>query len=174
MRPPARKLHRAVWPDALRTRSALAAVYVGGCGLSGGRLGRQRAHTHTGLRAPVICYRDDEVLKDEQTTLHELAHAISGEGHTARFRRVLKEIGGGLRPDWHSERPRRGGSSRPKALRHSWAYELVGGDGRGFADLCPLCGWKRYSDNAGIFYDPPTKDDRMRAYAPECAGKEVR
>lgn len=87
------KIPRSLYPEDLRSRHAVK-VFVGGCVLRGiGSKFRAKAHAHPD---GWICFRSDRWLEDRSLILHELAHLITGQGHTDRWRKVLLEIGGTL------------------------------------------------------------------------------
>ena len=79
-------------------------VFVGGCVERGeGSSFRARAHAHMrkgGRNLGWICVRSlKRVYKTDgkspsNTMLHELAHILTGEGHTDKFRAKLRELGG--------------------------------------------------------------------------------
>jgi len=84
-----------------KTTAPLAGVFVGGCIVRGeGSSFRASAHAHiAGPFAGWICVRSAKRLyassgRPSQTMLHELAHIITRKGHTDRFRRVFRELGG--------------------------------------------------------------------------------
>ena len=82
----------------------LAGVFVGGCVKRGdGSSFRARAHAHTvhaGQTMPGwICVRSAKRLYNadgrvSNLMLHELAHILTNEGHTDKFRNKLRELGG--------------------------------------------------------------------------------
>ena len=73
-------------------------VFVGGCVSRGdGSSFRAKAHAHVrGQWCGWICIRRPDRLRDRQLMLHELAHIISGQGHTDLWRRTLIALGGTL------------------------------------------------------------------------------
>lgn len=87
--------------DEYRNKSILKGVFLGGCIERGdGSSFRARAHAHiVGDRQGWICVRGRKRLmtktgKPSNTMLHELAHLISLQGHTDKFREVLRSLGG--------------------------------------------------------------------------------
>lgn len=89
---------RKRWPAELQRSWALRGVFVGGCVARGdGSSFRAKAHAHTtGQYQGWICIRRPDRLEDRMLMLHELAHIITGEGHTDRWRACLERIGGTL------------------------------------------------------------------------------
>jgi hypothetical protein len=92
-----RALAPELWPEDLR-HEAVRGVAVGGCGPEGSRIhDPDIAHAHTdGLSRGWICFGSEAALADRQTRLHELAHVVTGDGHTARWRACLLSLGGSL------------------------------------------------------------------------------
>lgn len=91
-----RRVPRAEWPEWLQS-DFLKGVYVGGCvsrGKGSSFRATAHAHAHTPTHRGWICFRSDKGLLDRETGLHELAHIITGEGHTKNFRETLEELGG--------------------------------------------------------------------------------
>jgi hypothetical protein len=89
-------LPREAWPEDLR-HPEVKGVAVGGCGPKGTRLGRLHAHAHTGgASRGWICFRSRVTFGEKTTRLHELAHVVTREGHTRRWREFLLQIGGTL------------------------------------------------------------------------------
>lgn len=79
-------------------RPEVRGVFVGGCVERGdGSRFRAKAHAHTdGEHAGWICYLSAKRLPIREIALHELAHILSGEGHTDKWRETLLAIGGTL------------------------------------------------------------------------------
>lgn len=80
-----------------------AKVFVGGCVKRGvGSSFRARAHAHCFAKdefAGWICVRSPKRLraasgKPSNTMLHEYAHILTKQGHTDKFRKKLRELGG--------------------------------------------------------------------------------
>lgn len=79
-----------------------AGLFVGGCVKRGdGSSFRAQAHAHTakGDTQGWICVRSRKRLytpagKPSMLMLHELAHILTGEGHTDKWRAKLRELGG--------------------------------------------------------------------------------
>lgn len=70
-------------------------VFMGGCALRGeGSRFRAKAHTHR--EGKLICYLSNKWINNRELALHELAHALTGHGHTDKWRKKLLEIGGTL------------------------------------------------------------------------------
>ena len=89
-------LPRSAWPTDLR-HPEVKGVCVGGCAATGKRLGRLHAHAHThGAHRGFICFRSAQTLAEVTTRKHELAHVVTREGHTKRWREFLLQIGGTL------------------------------------------------------------------------------
>ena len=84
-------------PDYLRHES-LRGVFVGGCVAHGdGARFMAKAHAHTsGPHTGWICVLSAKRLQCAPLMLHELAHIITGDGHTDRWRTALLAIGGTL------------------------------------------------------------------------------
>lgn len=79
----------------------VAGVFLGGCVERGdGSSFRRVAHAHTeGTHKGFICVRSPKRLwhmdgepKPSLTMVHELAHIVSGAGHTDPFRKAYKEL----------------------------------------------------------------------------------
>lgn len=79
-------------------RPEVAGVFVGGCVARGdGSSFRHTAHSHTeGTHKGWICVRAARRLSERVLMLHELAHILTGEGHTDKWRAKLLELGGTL------------------------------------------------------------------------------
>jgi hypothetical protein len=75
-------------------------VFVGGCVERGvGSRFRAKAHAHfAGPHRGWICFLSAKWLHVRALWLHELAHVVTREGHTARWRLFLLQIGGTLDP----------------------------------------------------------------------------
>lgn len=73
-------------------------VFVGGCVERGeGSRFRAKAHSHTtGDHAGWICFLSAKRLLCRELFLHEIAHVLTGEGHTDKWRERLLQIGGTL------------------------------------------------------------------------------
>jgi hypothetical protein len=85
------------YPPELRGHLALRGVFYGGCVSRGdGSRFRAKAHSHgpKDKYSGWICFLSGKRLKDRLLVLHELAHIITGEGHTDKWRAVLVSIGG--------------------------------------------------------------------------------
>lgn len=96
-KPAGRRLPHEEWPADLQ-RPEVRGVYLYGCVERGPASNIARsAHAHTsGPYRRWICFKGKPPMENRETILHELAHVISGEGHTKRFRAVLVELGGTL------------------------------------------------------------------------------
>lgn len=91
--------------DSYRASGVLRGVFLGGCVERGdGSSFRARAHAHiSGPKVSQIydgwiCVRSRRRLmnggRPSNLMLHELAHLISRQGHTDKFRAVLRSLGG--------------------------------------------------------------------------------
>lgn len=91
------KLPKSEWPDELK-HPEVKGVFVGGCVARGvGSRFRSKAHAHIhGEHRGWICYLVARRLKSRLLNLHELAHIVTREGHTKRWREYLLQIGGTL------------------------------------------------------------------------------
>lgn len=104
------KLPKAEW---LVQHPELRGIFVGGCVERGhGSRFRAKAHAHThGPRRGWICFLSTKWLHVRELWLHELAHIVTRDGHTPRWRAFLLQIGGtldevpGVLGDYHA-RPR--------------------------------------------------------------------
>jgi hypothetical protein len=96
------KLPRKDW---LTPHPELRGVFVGGCVERGvGSKFRAKAHAHTaGPFRGWICFRGSRWLHVRMLWLHELAHVVTREGHTRRWREYLLAIGGTLDPVYDGE-----------------------------------------------------------------------
>jgi len=91
------RLPKVAW---LVQHPELRGVFVGGCvqrGVGSKFHAKAHAHTHHEYRG-WICFRSTSWLNVRQIWLHELAHVITREGHTDRWRAFLLQIGGTLDP----------------------------------------------------------------------------
>ena len=89
-------LPREAWPEDLQ-HPEVKGIAIGGCGPKGTRLGSLHAHAHTkGESRGWICFRSGVTFQEKTTRLHELAHVVTREGHTKRWREFLLQIGGTL------------------------------------------------------------------------------
>lgn len=75
-------------------------VFANGCVERGdGSRFRRKAHSHIkGKFEGWICFLSAKRLSEKMLILHELAHIISKQGHTDKFRKILLEIGGTIDP----------------------------------------------------------------------------
>ncbi len=83
----------------------LKGIFVGGCIERGdGSSFRAKAHAHTaeGQHRGWICIRSEKRLKQKSLLIHELAHIITGDGHSDKWRIKVKELGGRLNY-WETE-----------------------------------------------------------------------
>jgi hypothetical protein len=92
-------IHPADWPADLQ-HPEVRGLFLGGCvakGLGvrhlGGGSGGTHAHT-SGPNRGWICFGSTRLLDSREARLHELAHVVTREGHTARWREYLLQIGG--------------------------------------------------------------------------------
>src|SRR5262245_38258019 len=91
-------LRREQYPACLQRSHALKGVFVGGCVERGvGSSFRAKAHAQShGPYRGWICVRKAERLADDMLMIHELAHVVTGQGHTDTWRRKVLELGGTL------------------------------------------------------------------------------
>lgn len=84
------------WPETIRGRTEVAGLFVGGCVDRGvGSSFRATAHAHTsGSNVGWICVRGWRRIYQKLIMLHELAHIITGHGHTDKWRACLRALGG--------------------------------------------------------------------------------
>lgn len=85
----------AEWPAVLQGYP-VAGLHTGGC-VDGRRSFRRKAHAH--IKGPWkgwICALAAWRLEDQALMLHELAHILTGHGHTNKWRSKLLSIGGTL------------------------------------------------------------------------------
>lgn len=84
--------------DWVVDHTELRGVFVGGCVERGvGSRFRAKAHAHTsGGHRGWICFLSSRWLGERLIWLHELAHVVTREGHTRRWREFLLQIGGTL------------------------------------------------------------------------------
>jgi hypothetical protein len=81
-------------------------VFVGGCiatgvGLISSRKGLrcEEAHAHVeGLHQGWVCFQIPADLDSKELRMHELAHIMSGEGHTKAWRAKMTELGQEIPP----------------------------------------------------------------------------
>jgi len=104
---------RTVRYATARHAEPLAGVYVGGCVERGaGSSFRKMAHAHiAGKWKGWICVRSAKRLytsNGEASTLmrHELAHILTGQGHTDAWRKCVRLLGGKVN-SWEKKRSRR-------------------------------------------------------------------
>jgi len=90
-------LHRHEWPTYI-TSWALKGIFVGGCVARGdGSSFRAKAHAHTtGAYTGWLCFRTRRRVASRALVLHELAHLVTGQGHTNAWRRTVLRLGGTL------------------------------------------------------------------------------
>lgn len=68
-------------------------AFIGGCYIRGeGSKFRAKAHTH--FKEQIICFRSDKWIHRTDLLIHELAHAITKQGHTDKWRAKVLELGG--------------------------------------------------------------------------------
>lgn len=135
------------WPPDLQIlRRYVVGVFVGGCVVRGdGSRFRRQAHAHTeGSYRGWICYLSAKRLDDTRLAKHEVAHLISGEGHTARFRRVLAILHGGLLPRDERMVPRQSSWWCRRKFHHGMC--LGRADGRWASKRCQCWCHKRRND----------------------------
>jgi hypothetical protein len=91
-----RVLDISEWPKELK-HYLVKGVFVGGCVKTKSRFrALAHAHCHPGEHSGWICILSEKRLTEKHLLLHELAHLISGTGHTDKWRKVLLSIGGTL------------------------------------------------------------------------------
>lgn len=89
-------LQRDKWPETLYGYYSVAGVYVGGC-VSGAKSFRAKAHAHTEQEnGGWICFLSAKRLADDALVIHELAHVLTGQGHTDGWRKMVVALGGTL------------------------------------------------------------------------------
>lgn len=103
-------------------------IYIGGCVERGeGSSFRALAHAHTSKSSEYhgwICVRSAKRLytsggRPSQIMLHELAHIVTGQGHTDKWRAKAKELGYRI-PAHYQKHARRGrGVRRRVVLKHT-------------------------------------------------------
>lgn len=113
------------WPTLLHEHCAVAGVFVGGCVARGvGSRFRAKAHAHTsGPYKGWLCFLSAARLSDNALVIHELAHILSGKGHTNEWRQMVVNLGGTLSEtdslkDYHA-RAKRPGRYSGLAKQHS-------------------------------------------------------
>lgn len=87
-------------------------VYLGGCVAFGlGKLtlkhGHADAHAHTYPRDQHrgwVCFQHPDDLQDTALRMHELAHILSGEGHTDAWRATMQRLGQQIPPRYQKRR----------------------------------------------------------------------
>lgn len=94
------RLPRHLWPLELRQSFAVKGVFVGGC-VQRKHFGKYsmayaHAHHHSVNHEGWICFRDASHLSNHWLVLHELAHLVARQGHTAAWRKCLLKLGGTL------------------------------------------------------------------------------
>jgi hypothetical protein len=93
------KIAKPKWPVELR-HPEMRGLYVGGCVVRGiGSRFRAKAHAHT--EEPWrgwICMMSGKWAGCSLLLKHELAHIVTREGHTNRWRDYLLQIGGTIDP----------------------------------------------------------------------------
>jgi len=91
---------RSSWPADLLRSFAVRGVFVGGCVTRGdGSSFRAKAHAHTsGPHKGWLCFRRADRLDCRALVIHELAHLVTGDGHTDRWRAAVIRLGGTLDP----------------------------------------------------------------------------
>ncbi len=150
-----KRLARRDWPEDLRTRWGVKGVAVGGC-TNGRRISRHYAHTHTtGFYKGWICFAKTSDLENPDLVKHELAHLISGQGHTKKFREVLRDLGGDM--THYSERER---TAARGIARHRW-------EGPEYGDRkCRRCGVTKMGQWPNVSYY--RGEDWLGGTRPDC------
>lgn len=120
-RPAFRILPQEEWPAILHEHYSVAGVAIGGC-VDGNHWFRKLAHAHTGRRDKYrgwICFLSPRRLAEPRLLIHELAHILTGQGHTDTWRRMVLQLGGKLEPHEHKrlkQRPTHSGLYREHHL----------------------------------------------------------
>jgi hypothetical protein len=98
---------REKWPAYMLGHEQLAGIFVGGCVDRGvGSSFRAQAHAHIeGPHLGWICIRGWRRFHNKSLLLHELAHVVSGQGHTDKWREMLRALGGRV-PAHHKKKRR--------------------------------------------------------------------
>lgn len=94
------------WPECLRGHPELKGVFVGGCVDRGvGSSFRAKAHAHTrGGNVGWICIRGWRRLAQKSLLIHELAHIKTSSGHTDKWRKMLRALGGKVTAQYQKKR----------------------------------------------------------------------
>lgn len=91
-------------PDDMRV-PGVKGVYVGGCVARGlGSIGGL-AYAHAHLRPRDswrgwVCFQHPNDMKRKSARMHELAHILTGEGHTRRWRETMHYLGQPVPPKY--------------------------------------------------------------------------
>ena len=106
--------NKLIIPDYMHGHKKLRYIAVGGCCLSKngkwhepklkdedgnyikdrrGKFIRARSSAHAHIGAGIICFRDRDAFETKTTFQHELAHLLSGEGHTRKWAEKYVELG---------------------------------------------------------------------------------
>lgn len=71
-------------------------AFIGGCYLRGiGSKFRAKAHSHNKER--IVCFRGTKWISFTPLLLHEVAHILTSEGHTDKWRIKVLELGGTIK-----------------------------------------------------------------------------
>lgn len=89
-------------PEEFKTEELMKAgfkgVFYGGCVARGeGSSFRAKAHAHCFPQDPYhgwVCYRSAKRLHQRHLLIHELAHIITKNGHTRKFYKCVRRLGG--------------------------------------------------------------------------------
>lgn len=70
-------------------------AFIGGCHMRGvGSKFRAKAHAHA--KEKIICFRSTKWIGCEYLLIHEIAHVLTGHGHTDKWRKEVLSLGGTL------------------------------------------------------------------------------
>ena len=92
-------ISRKDWPVELLRSHTVKGVFVGGCIERGvGSSFRAKAHAHCkgGEFVGWLCFRRADRLTNRTIVIHELAHLVTGHGHTDTWRAMVIKLGGSL------------------------------------------------------------------------------
>lgn len=78
-------------------RPEIKGVCISGCISNHNNIKHEIAHAHLdGDCKGWVCFRYQEALNNKLVCLHELAHVLTKQGHTAKWRETLLDLGGSL------------------------------------------------------------------------------
>lgn len=90
-------LEKSRWPYDLQ-REEVKGVFVGGC-IDRGEGSRFRAKAHAHTEEPNkgwLCFLSIKRINEPMLVKHELAHLLTGQGHTDKWRTKVLQLGGTL------------------------------------------------------------------------------